>query len=290
MSDTVAVVGAAGGIGRALVLRLQRDGARVVALDLPASLARHPPPVESLAIDVLSEAAVADAMAGLARVAPALTGFVYLAGFHTGVAPIGSMATEAFDVTVAGNLRGAFLACRAALPLMAAGGSMVLVSSGLSSNARAGYGAYGAAKAGINLLARSLAVENGPGLRVNAVAPGAVDTAFLRGGTGRSDESGAPGLDLAAYTRAIPLRRIAVADDVVGADRVPAGAGQRVCERADPVGERGRLSAVSRAVGSASIAPDRALGRGGWTTRTWRRTTGARTATGSGSGGARRCC
>jgi len=51
---------------------------------------------------------------------------------------------------------------------------------------------------------------------VNAVGPGAVDTAFLRGGTGRSDEDGATNLDIAGYSAMMPLKRIAVPDDVVG--------------------------------------------------------------------------
>ena len=51
---------------------------------------------------------------------------------------------------------------------------------------------------------------------MNAVGPGAVDTAFLRGGTGRSDEAQAPRLDINAYNAMIPLKRIAVATDVVG--------------------------------------------------------------------------
>ena len=53
-------------------------------------------------------------------------------------------------------------------------------------------------------------------MRVNAVGPGAVDTAFLRGGTGRSDETGTPSLDIDAYSAMIPLKRIAVPDDMVG--------------------------------------------------------------------------
>ena len=53
-------------------------------------------------------------------------------------------------------------------------------------------------------------------VRVNAVAPAAVDTAFLRGGTGRSDESGEPHVDIDAYTRMTPLQRMAQPDDISG--------------------------------------------------------------------------
>ena len=64
------------------------------------------------------------------------------------------------------------------------------------------------------MLVRELALENAPKVRVNAVAPGAVDTAFLRGGTGRSDESGTPNVNPATYGQVVPLGRIAVPQDV----------------------------------------------------------------------------
>jgi 3-oxoacyl-[acyl-carrier protein] reductase len=67
-------------------------------------------------------------------------------------------------------------------------------------------------------LTKAVAIENAPRIRANAVAPAAVDTAFLRGGTGRGgDEPGrAEHVDREAYVKAIPLGRIAVAEDVVG--------------------------------------------------------------------------
>jgi NAD(P)-dependent dehydrogenase (short-subunit alcohol dehydrogenase family) len=65
-------------------------------------------------------------------------------------------------------------------------------------------------------MTKTLALESAPAVRVNAVAPAAVDTAFLRGGTGRSDEGGRSSIDTAAYAAMIPLRRLAVAEDVVG--------------------------------------------------------------------------
>lgn len=218
MTDrTIAVVGGAGGIGRALVARLLRERARVVVLDLPASLDRHPPNcATSLPIDVLSEASVVEAAAALARLAPQLDGAVNLAGFHTGLEPLATISVPNFDAVIGGNLRGAFLVGRALIPLLADGASLVMASSGLSRRARPGYGAYAAAKAGLNTLTRVFALEAAPRIRVNAVAPGAVDTAFLRGGTGRSDEAGEATIDMAAYARAIPLQRAATVDDVVG--------------------------------------------------------------------------
>jgi 3-oxoacyl-[acyl-carrier protein] reductase len=91
------------------------------------------------------------------------------------------------------------------------------MASGIASLGTPGYGPYGAAKAGVITLAKTLAQEWAPAIRVNAVAPAAVDTAFLRGGTGRGREDGPPErLDVEGYVQRIPLARIATPVDVVG--------------------------------------------------------------------------
>lgn len=213
----LAVLGGAGGIGRALVARAVAEGWQVSVLDLPASLARHPVPdgVRAIGVDGSDEASVAAAFAGLGE---ALEGFVNLAGFATPLAPLAQTDSAVWDEVIAGNLRTAFLTARAALPLLAKGEqpAMVQTVSGLAAFTRPGYGPYAASKAAMVSLTKTLALEAAPAIRVNAVGPAAVDTAFLRGGTGRSDESRAPHLDIAAYTAAIPLKRFAVAEDVVG--------------------------------------------------------------------------
>ena len=71
-------------------------------------------------------------------------------------------------------------------------------------------------------LTKTMAHEHAPKVRCNLVAPGAVDTAFLRGGTGRSDEAGQSTLDVAAYSAMIPLKRIAVTEGYRRPDPVPA--------------------------------------------------------------------
>jgi len=65
-------------------------------------------------------------------------------------------------------------------------------------------------------MTRQMAIELAPDVRVNCVAPSAVDTSFLRGGTGRSNEDETVRLDLQAYASAIPLKRIAAPADVTG--------------------------------------------------------------------------
>lgn len=220
MARRIAVLGGAGGIGRALVARLAEEGAALAVLDLPASLERHPAPSGIPAIP-LDLADVRSTQAGFTRLAehfPALDGFVNLAGFASARASLSETTPAVFDEVMQGNLRGALLAAQQAMPLLERGNgaSFVNTASGLAQNIRPGYGPYAIAKAGIIALTRTLALEAAPKVRVNAVCPGAVDTAFLRGGTGRSDEADAPALDLSAYVSAIPLGRLAEAEDVVG--------------------------------------------------------------------------
>ena len=183
-------------------------------LDLHASLSAHPVPdgVSSIAIDVSDPNSVSSAFSTLGP----LDGFVNLAGFMSPHQSLLSTPLEVFDEVMTGNLRGAFLAAQAALPLLQqASGAMVNVASGLGAHARPGFGPYAAAKAGMISLTKTLALEAAPRVRVNAVGPSAVDTAFLRGGEGRETSDAVP-VNLQAMVGATPLGRIATPDDVVG--------------------------------------------------------------------------
>lgn len=216
------MVGGAGGIGRALVAALLEQGARVAVLDLPASLARHEPPSDVLSrtLDATDEAQVRKAFEAIGAEWGGLDGLVNLAGFAKEKTPVGATPRAVWDEVMDGNLTAAFLCSQAALPLLRAGNDAAIVnmSSGLAVKPAPGYGPYSAAKAGVLALTRLLAAENAPAIRVNAVAPAAVETAFLKGGTGRGgdDANGPARLDLDAYLKTVPLARLAQPDDVVG--------------------------------------------------------------------------
>jgi len=212
----IAVLGGAGGIGRAIVQHLVDAGDEVTVLDLPASLERHELGVPGIGIDVCDEASVQQAFSELGRKQGAIDGFVNLAGYNSVLQPIGDMSSAYFDEITGGNLRGAFLTAKAVLPLLRDGGSAVMIASGLASNIRAGYGAYSASKAGVIAMMKVFALENAPRVRFNAVAPGLVDTAFLRGGTGRSNEDQSSIVPLDAYRSATPMQRLAMPEDIVG--------------------------------------------------------------------------
>ncbi len=214
------MVGGAGGIGRALVARLLKEGANVTVIDLPASLERHPPPDAAAAIpvDLMQPDTIVAAAAMLAASFAVLHGCVNLSGFSLGVKPLLDTTDEAFTTTLDGNLTGVLRWARAVVPLLSASGqgALVHVASGLAQYIRPGYGPYAAAKAGLIAITKTLAIECAPALRVNAVAPGAIETAFLHGGTGRSNEQGPGTMDRDAYTTLLSLGRFGAPDDVVG--------------------------------------------------------------------------
>ena len=117
-----------------------------------------------------------------------------------------------WDKIMESNLRATFLVCRQAWPLMKKdGGVIVNVSSVAGLRAAPGMGIYGIAKAGINMLTRVLAKELASyGIRVNAVAPGMVETDFSKPFWGNA-------AILQELLKGIPLGRIARVEDVVQA-------------------------------------------------------------------------
>jgi 3-oxoacyl-[acyl-carrier protein] reductase len=216
----MAVVGGCGGIGRALVAAALAAGVSVAVLDLDASIRRHPVPngVQAVAMDARLEDSVKAAFAQVNRLWGGLDCLINLCGYRVALKAVDRLPAAEWDDGIAGNLRAAYLVSHFALPLLnkAGGGSIVHVSSGMGSNGRAGYGPYAAAKGGINALAKTLAQEFAPQIRVNVVSPSYVETAFGHGGTGRSDENQPVAVDLDTYVKAIPMGRVAAPEDIVG--------------------------------------------------------------------------
>lgn len=215
----VAVVGGCGGMGREVVRALVATGVQVAVLDLPASLAQHPVPdgVRAFAVDGSDAESVERAFAELSAAWPMLDGFVNLAGFFKGLAPIRDLPVDIFDEVIAGNLRNHYLCARAALPLLHArggGASLVSVASTMAADVVKNYAHYGAAKAGIVALVKGMARENAPAVRVNALAPGLTNTAFLVGGTGRDKVF--EGIPEEVYAKRVPMKRMAQPADMVG--------------------------------------------------------------------------
>lgn len=229
----IVVVGGCGGIGRALVSASLDLDLKVAVLDLPQSLEAHPPSNNCLqhAIDATDEKEVATAFNAVQDAWGGCDILVNLCGFTNDFEEVAALSTEAWDAVSNASLRATFLCARAAIPLLKTSQhpSIVHTASGLAFKGLPGTAPYGAAKAGVIALSKSLANENAPDIRVNVVAPGAVDTPFLRGGTSRGgeDESKDTHIDTERYANATPLKRLAVADDVVAPILFLAGDGAR---------------------------------------------------------------
>jgi len=226
----IAVTGGCGGIGRRFVEVAQGLGAQLAVIDLPAAIERHTPPNGVLAIpyDARKDSAAKQAFAKLkAKWGGKIDAFIHLPGYMTRQVNFDELDVAEFDEAIAVNLRSVHLALKEALPLLRAngGGAVLLVASGLATLVEKGTATYSAAKAGIIALTKGLAKENAPGIRVNCIAPAAVDTEFLRGGTGRGGDDPkramtkklmVKDMDMERMLSTIPLGRIAVVDDVIG--------------------------------------------------------------------------
>lgn len=128
---------------------------------------------------------------------------------HGDVAPFAQTSQAQFDRLMDVHVKGVFFLTQALLPLLADGGRIVNLSSGLTRFASPGYAAYAAAKGAVEVLTRYLAKELGArGIAVNTVAPGAIETDFNGGAVRDNPEINR---HLAGVTA---LGRVGVADDI----------------------------------------------------------------------------
>jgi 3-oxoacyl-[acyl-carrier protein] reductase len=218
LRDRVAVVtGGSRGVGRAVALRLAEAGANVCISYVRQQAAAEQVArscselgVEAMAVraDVCKvEDAEALAAAALGRFG-GLDLLVANAGIWEG-APVEEMSEDLWDRVIDANLKGTWAACRAAVPLMKkrGRGSIVIISSTAGQWGEAFYSNYAASKGGQISFTKSLASELAPGIRVNAVAPGWIDTEM-------SESVLADEAQRQKAVEEIPLRRVATADDV----------------------------------------------------------------------------
>jgi NAD(P)-dependent dehydrogenase (short-subunit alcohol dehydrogenase family) len=187
MSGVAIVTGANSGIGFECCRQLLARGWTVHALDLrtDALAAVHADALHPRLCDVANAASIDHAMRDIAAISPHVDALICSAGVLR-TAPLADMPDDEFDLLFAVNTRGPWRCVKAALPLLSAQASaaqparIVMVASIAAWRPKVGGGAYAASKAALNLLMRVLAVELGPAhVRVNAVAPGTVDTPMI---------------------------------------------------------------------------------------------------------------
>jgi NAD(P)-dependent dehydrogenase (short-subunit alcohol dehydrogenase family) len=180
----ILVTGAASGIGRAVAAMARARGAKVALLDREPTVneaARGISGAFAAAADVCDAAAVDRAVAASAAALGGLDGVVNAAGCDL-IAPIADLTDAEWGRVIGVNLTGPFHVCRAAEPWLrrAARATIVNVASGAALMPIRHRTAYCAAKAGLVMFSKALAMELAPTIRVNAVCPGIVDTPMFR--------------------------------------------------------------------------------------------------------------
>jgi 3-oxoacyl-[acyl-carrier protein] reductase len=212
------VTGGSRGIGRAAALLMARAGA-----DVALTYHTRAEEAESTAGEIRKlgrRAHVSGGDLGYPNVSEALAAGIKreFGGLNIMVAnagvwpaeekPLADLSTERWQGTLRANLDSVFHSLRAVLPLMRPGGRVVIVSSTAGQRGEAFHADYAATKGALISLTKSLALEYAPGLTVNCVAPGWVDT-----------DMSAPAFTPQNRERiraGIPIGRIATAEDVAG--------------------------------------------------------------------------
>ena len=216
------VTGAGLGIGRAAAVRLAEEGATVIASsrtiahaeetcdEAEAVGARRP---EAVALDVRNPTAIDDVVRDAADRHGRIDILVANAGIDLPRAPaVDDTTDEEWEQVFAVNATGVFRCCRAVLPVMPAGGSIITVASINSFVAWSNDAAYTASKGAALQFTRSLALDvAGRGIRANCVCPGVIDTPLTRVFL---DEAADRAALEAEYAEAAPMNRMGTAREV----------------------------------------------------------------------------
>ena len=222
LKDKVAIItGAASGIGRASAFKFAREGASVVAVDgqreaneeTAASIRAEGGKATAVQADVTDAAAVRRMVEAATEEYGRLDILFNNAGISIGGTVL-EMDEETFDRLFAVNVKGVFLGCKAAIPVMVAqGGGVILnTASQLGTVGSKASVAYPATKGAVIQLTRCLALDHAPdGIRVNSICPGPVDTPMVHR---LRQASGDPEAAMRSRIERIPLGRIGQASEM----------------------------------------------------------------------------
>ncbi|MBI3943576.1 MAG: SDR family oxidoreductase [Chloroflexi bacterium] len=219
------ITGAGSGMGRAAATLFAAEGAQVVVVDIQEEAGRQT--VEAIrqaggeAHFVRADVSLIVDVQRMVQTAVERYGRLDVlynnAGIPQNPTPIEAVDPALFDRVMAVNVRGVFLGCQAAVPVMKrqGGGVILITASTIGERVRPGFSAYAPSKAAVINLTKGLALELAPyHIRVNCLNPVATDTPMLREFIGyqRSEEEG-----LAAFLATIPWGRFCQPEDVAQA-------------------------------------------------------------------------
>jgi NAD(P)-dependent dehydrogenase (short-subunit alcohol dehydrogenase family) len=220
LNGKVAVVtGGNSGIGLATAIRFAAEGAQVVIVGRRQSeLDKALELIGPDAIAIQADIAKLDDLDRVFTEVKAAKGRVDILFANAGLGdfqPIGSITEESFDRTFGINVKGTLFTVQKALPLMQAGGSVILTGSTTGTMGTAAFSVYSATKAALRNFARSWALDlKGTGIRVNVLSPGPISTPGLDSalsGTGQKEAI------IDDMTAQVPLGRIGQPEEVAAA-------------------------------------------------------------------------
>jgi 3-oxoacyl-[acyl-carrier protein] reductase len=214
----VVVAGAGGVLGGALAAHYGKFGRRVLALDRQFGVHDWTGAVTEMPIDLLDENALGRALDSIAASKAPISLLVNAVGliWNEPLLAIRNNKFATHDVTswrsvIEANLTAPFIVAKHVAAYMARnGGGCIVNFSSIASRGNAGQAAYSAAKAGLEGLSRTMAIEFGPlGVRVNAVALGFIDVPTTR--------EAVPAAKLQDYVERTPVGRLGRPEEVIGA-------------------------------------------------------------------------
>ncbi|WNL46447.1 SDR family oxidoreductase [Dyella sp. BiH032] len=211
------VTGGTSGIGLASALELAREGAKVYVTgrrqaELDAAVAA----IGASATGVRGDVTRPDDLAALAALIKDKEGRLDILFANAGggtMAPLGQITEQHFDDTFDRNVKALVFTVQAMLPLMPAGGSIILTGSIAGSKGTAAFSIYSASKAAVRALARSWVLDlKERQIRVNVVSPGSIRTVGLAelGGESKDAQDGL----LAYLASLVPIGRLGEASEI----------------------------------------------------------------------------
>jgi 3-oxoacyl-[acyl-carrier protein] reductase len=206
LAGKVAIVtGAGSGIGRATVRRFAAEGATVVAADLDLEAAEETCRGLDDATAARADVTRREDVERLAGSHERIDVYFNNAGLPARIKPLADLTREEWDRTLDVNLTALFVAAQVVAPRLK-GGVLLVTASIIANRPRPGLSAYVASKAGVVGLARALAAELAPDVRVNVINPGPANTPMLDAFGFDTDPA-----------QALPLKRLIEPEDIAGA-------------------------------------------------------------------------